>query len=183
MISVRPAVTELTFHLFERSLHPELFEVFERCVVECEHYTARLEIIDAGHVVNWRMGDVTLAEVITSTRQPLPRMRRLLTCELQGRQNKGLECRGGVRYHTCLQQETTTPKMFRSIQEALLEVGRRRGMLYRFEPVGRISLEALSYINFQPRPSGLLIQTFHTFPADYAVVKTQSLFLLPQGLP
>ena len=51
-----------------------------------------------------------------------------------------------------------------------------QGMLYRFDSSGRMALGALSYINLQARNRSLLVQAFHTFPDDYAIVKSQSLF-------
>ena len=42
-----------------------------------------------------------------------------------------------------------------------------------------VTLGASSYINFETRNRSLLVQTFHTFPDDYAIVKSQSLFQLP----
>jgi hypothetical protein len=38
---------------------------------------------------------------------------------------------------------------------------------------------ALSFIGVESRQKKLLIQSFHTFPDDYAIVKTQSLFEIP----
>ena len=38
---------------------------------------------------------------------------------------------------------------------------------------------AISYINGETRDRSLLVQAFHTFPDDYAIVKTQSLFQVP----
>ena len=57
--------------------------------------------------------------------------------------------------------------------------GKRHGMLHRFDSSGRMALGALSYINFEARNRSLLVQAFHTFPDDYAIVKSQSLFQLP----
>ncbi len=42
-----------------------------------------------------------------------------------------------------------------------------------------MALGALSYINVEARNRSLLVQAFHTFPDDYAIVKSQSLFQLP----
>ena len=38
---------------------------------------------------------------------------------------------------------------------------------------------ALSYINIESRNRSLLVQAFHTFPDDYAIVKSQSRFEVP----
>jgi hypothetical protein len=42
-----------------------------------------------------------------------------------------------------------------------------------------MAIGALSYISVETRQRSLLIQAFHTFPDDYAIVKTQSVFELP----
>ena len=42
MLSVRPKVAELSFQLFGRALHPELFEVHKSRTIERAEYTARL---------------------------------------------------------------------------------------------------------------------------------------------
>ena len=52
-------------------------------------------------------------------------------------------------------------------------------MLHKFDSSGRMTLGALSYINVEVRARKLLIQAFHTFPDDYAIVKSQSTILLP----
>jgi hypothetical protein len=52
-------------------------------------------------------------------------------------------------------------------------------MLQRFEPSGRIGMGAMSYINVQSRDRSLLVQALHTFPDDFAIVKSQSMFRLP----
>jgi hypothetical protein len=51
--------------------------------------------------------------------------------------------------------------------------------LHTFDSSGRVSLGAISYINLETRNRSLLIQAFHTFPDDNAIVKSQSVFRLP----
>ena len=38
---------------------------------------------------------------------------------------------------------------------------------------------ALSYVNIETRDRKLLVQSFHTFPHDYELVTSQSIFELP----
>jgi hypothetical protein len=52
-------------------------------------------------------------------------------------------------------------------------------MLYTFDSSGRMAMGALSYIYLETRNRTLLVQAFHTFPDDYAIVKCQSSFQLP----
>ena len=179
VLTVRPKVAELTFQLFGRPLHPELFVVFESCTIERGGYTAKIDITGAGHVVTWRYGGLTLTEVAASARHPLPKMRRLLAHNLRGQRSDRVECRGGVRYQTSFQLEPADPEVFWTFQQELAIEGQRQGMLHRFGSSGRMALGALSYINFEARNRSLLVQAFHTFPDDYAIVKSQSLFELP----
>ena len=61
----------------------------------------------------------------------------------------------------------------------MAEEGVWHGMLHRFDASGRMALGALSYINIESRARRLLVQAFHTFPDDCAIVKTNSVFQLP----
>ncbi len=179
VITVRPKVAELVFQLYGRALHPELFVVHGTSVVERGEHQARVQITSAGHLVTWRYRSLTLTEVCTAAHHPLPQKRRLVSHRLKGQRSEKLECRGGARYHTTFQLEPVEPEVFWTFQQELAQVGEREGMLHRFNSSGRMALGALSYINVETRQRSLLVQAFHTFPDDYAIVKSQSLFELP----
>ena len=179
MLTVRPKVAELAFQLYARPLHPELFQVFETCTIERGGYTAKIDITSAGHVVTWRYAGLTLTEVAASAQQPLPKMRRLLRYNLRGQRSDHVECRGGVSYQMSFQLEPADPEVFWTFQQELALAGKREGMLHHFNSSGRMALGALSYINLEARNRSLIVQAFHTFPDDYAIVKSQSLFQLP----
>lgn len=180
MLTARPKVAELTFQLYGRALHPELFQVYKSQTVARGAYTARIEITSAGHVIAWRYAGLTLTEVAASQQHPLPQKRLLLAYTLRGERTDRVECRGGVTYQTAFQLEPVAPDIFWMFQEELAHDGARRGLLHRFDASGRVALGALSYVNIETRNRSLLVQAFHTFPDDCAIVKTQSLFELPQ---
>ncbi len=179
MLTVRPKVAELVFQLYGRALHPELFEIHQTRRVERPDYQAKIDITSAGHVITWRYGGMILTEVASSAHHPLPERRRLLRYGLRGERNDRLECRGGVMYHVSFQLEPVKPDVFWSFQQELLADSQRQGMLQTFEASGRIQLGALSYINVETRRRSLLVQSFHTFPDDSAIVKVQSVFEIP----
>ena len=179
MLSVRPKVAELLFHVYGRALHPELFEVHSSRTVQRGGYEATINITSAGHVVAWRYQGITLTEVAASAHHPLPLKRRLISYLLKGERNDRVECRGGVRYQMNFQLEAVDPQLFWTFQQELALDGQHQGMLHRFDSSGRMALGALSYINVETRNRSLLVQAFHTFPDDYAIVKSQSLFEIP----
>jgi len=179
VLSVRPKVAELAFQLFGRALHPELFEVHKSRTLSRGDYTARLEITSAGHVVTWRYRGLTLTEVACSAQHPLPERRRLLSYRLKGDRSDRVECRGGIVYQTSFQLEPVAPELFWTFQEELAAGGETQGLLHTFDSSGRMALGAISYIYAETRNRSLLVQAFHTFPDDYAIVKSQSVFELP----
>ena len=179
MLTVRPKVAELVFQLYGRSLHPELFEVYQSRHVERGDYEAKIDITSAGHVITWRYHGLTLTEVAASAHHPLPQKRRLLSYRLRGQRNDRVQCRGNVVYQVSFQLEPVEPEVFWTFQQELAHDGERRGMLHMFEASGRMALGALSYVNVETRSRSMLIQAFHTFPDDCAIVKSQSLFEIP----
>jgi len=179
VLSVRPKVAELVFQLYGRVLHPELFVICATRSVDRGGYAATIAITEAGHLISWRKDGLTLTEVATSVAQPLPQKRRLLSHRIAGERSDRMECRGGACYQTCFQLESVQPEVFWSFQQELIEAGARRGLLHRFESGGRVALGALSWIDVETRPRSLIVQAFHTFPDDLAIVKSQSVFETP----
>ena len=179
MLSVRPKVAELVFQLYGRALHPELFEIYSSHTVKRGDYEATLAITSAGHVVTWRYQGLTLTEVAASAQHPLPQKRRLLSYRLKGERTDRMELRGGCNYEVSFQLEPVDPEVFWTFQQELALDGVRQGLVHRFESSGRMALGAISYINAETRNRSLLVQAFHTFPDDYAIVKSQSLFEIP----
>lgn len=184
MLTVRPKIAELVFQLYGRPLHPELFEVYKSRTVKRSNYQARIDITSAGHVVAWQYQGLTLTEVATSAHLPLPEKRRLLSCKLKGQRHDEVKCRGGARYEVAFQLEQVAPEVFWAYQRDLFSDhdslgGDEQALLFRFDSSGRMALGALSYIHVETRARTLTVQAFHTFPDDYAIVKTQSRFEVP----
>jgi len=179
VLSLRPKAGELVFQVFGRPLHPELFEICSTRSLDRGGYAATVSITGGGHVVTWRHEGLTLTEVATGAGQPLPQRRRLLSHRIASERSDRLQCRGGATYQTCFQLESIAPELFWSFQEEILTAGGRRGLLHHFEAGGRLSLGAVSWIDVETRPRSLLVQAFHTFPDDLAIVKSQSLFEIP----
>ena len=85
----------------------------------------------------------------------------------------------GATYKVNFSLEPVDPELFWTFQKELSLDGARQGMVHKFDSSGRMALGALSYIHVESRNHSLRVQAFHTFPDDYAIVKSQSLFQLP----
>ncbi len=175
MLSLRPKVKELTFQLFSRSLHPELFDVFQSRQIQRGSYEAQVDITRDGHVITFKHNGVTIAEVASAQSQPLPQRRRLLAHPIAGERNEVINCRG-IEYQTSFQLEVVPQEIFWAFQQELSQDSELRGMAHFFDNNGRMATGAMSYINLETRQNSLLIQAFHTFPDDLAIIKSQSMF-------
>ena len=176
MTAVRPKVAELLFQLYGRSLHPELFEVYQTRTIERSLYTAKVQITSTGHLVTWRSEDAIVTEVAAAANHPLPQQRRLLAHKLRGSNSDSIDCPGRVNYQVDFRLETIAPELFFAFQQKLTNDRNIKGMLHSFDASGRVAMGAVSYINIDSREKSLLIQAFHTFPDDSAIVKSESRF-------
>ncbi|MEM9827966.1 MAG: DUF2617 family protein [Planctomycetota bacterium] len=181
MLSVRPKVAELSFHVFGRPVHPELYRVHNSRRMTRDHYTATIDITDCGHVVTWQTDRGCICEVAASSLQPLPTRRCRLSKRLRGSRTEHIRDDRGISYRTHFQLETVKPDLFWMMHKQLGQ-GPTKGLLHQFDSSGRISFGALSYINIETRLRSMLVQAVHTFPDDYAIVKVESLFNLPNKL-
>ncbi len=187
MFSARPKVSELVFQLYGRALHPELFEIHASRTVDRGQYAAEILITRAGHIVSWRSKPagrgsavaITLTEVATAASQPLPQKRRLISHPIRGERNDRMETPSGICYEMGVQLEQVDPEVFWTFQQELSADGITHGLFHRFEPAGRLAVGPMSWVNVETRARSLLIQAFHTFPEDFAIVKSQSCFELP----
>lgn len=182
MLTVRPKVADLQFSLFGRSLHPELFDVCRTQLLQRGDYEARIDITSVGHVITWRFGDgLCLTEVATTANNPLPERRRLYRRRIKGQKNHTIEWRQGIQYDVSFQLEPAKPEIFWTIQKELSKDG-RKGLLHTFQSSGRLALGALSYVYAETRNQKMIVQSFHTFPDDQAVVKVESTIRFPAGI-
>ncbi len=173
--SLRPRVADLVFHLYDRPLHPELFDTLARRTVRRDDYELTVRITRTGHVISWENADVFLTEVAAWAGQELPQKRRLLTHRLRGEQSASLACAHGVHYEMSFQVEVLPPEIFVHVHDEILADGGKRGLLHNFPAHHRLAIAPLGFITAEARPGCLFLTSFHTFPGEHTVVKTQSL--------
>lgn len=172
---VRPPVSDLIFQLYGRPLHPELFDILAVRKVKHEDGELVVRITRTGHVISWENADVHLTEVTAAADQLLPERRRLLHYRLRSEHTAQMACAHGVHYDTSFQVEVLPPEIFLHVHDEILADGSKRGLLHNFPSHNRLSLAPLGFISAEARPGCLILSSFHTFPTEHTVVKTQTL--------
>jgi hypothetical protein len=174
----RPAVHDLVFQLYDRPLHPELFEIVACETVARPDFQAQVRITRSGHVVSWsaRCGPpLFLTEVVNADEEHFP-SRRLLSHPFRQERYAAVEPCLGVRYQACFQVETLPPALFLKVNDELLRESKRHGFIHYFPPAEPFELAPIGYVTMDGKPGCQLVHAYHTFPEECTVVKTQSLF-------
>lgn len=94
---------------------------------------------------------------------------------IRGEHSANLKCEGGVHYQTSFQVEMLAPEIFLHVHDEILAEGGKRGLLHNFQPNHRLAVSPLGSIEIEARQNCLFISSFHTFPEENTVVKSQSL--------
>ena len=179
----RARVADLSFQVFNRSLHPEWFatKAFRR--ISHPGWEASLRIIEGGHAVVFHSAPIGLTEVLSGPETVLPEAGLLFHSQLRRERSTHLRPGGMIEYHCCLEVEHVDLEIFRHLCEEMTVEATRESLFHRFRGTNRLAPPPISYIHIDARVSGLAVQSFHTFPDECAIVRTQSLFeLTPQFL-
>jgi uncharacterized protein DUF2617 len=171
---LRPPIQEMAFQLYGRPLHPELFEVLCARRIRRSDYILDLWITTTGHVITWKDGASQLTEIVAGPEE-LPEWGQLLRHRLRGERCDMVGGTLGVSYQVSFQVETLSPENFCTVHRELVAEGGKGGLVHAGSPNHRWALTPVSSIHVEAWGGGLSLSTFHTFPDECSVVKTQSL--------
>jgi hypothetical protein len=174
----RSSVADLTFQVFNRSLHPEWFATREFRRVEHRRWAADVRIVEGGHAVVFSSGSVRLTEVLSGPETVLPEPGRLFHSHLRREKSAILRPDGTVEYQSCLEVERVEIEIFHHLCEEIALNASGDRLFQRFPASNRLAPPPISHIQVSARGADLSIQCFHSFPTECAIVRTQSLFEL-----
>ena len=172
----RAGVADLVFHVYHRSVHPELLQICAETEIWLDNWSAVVRICEAGHAVSFQRGATIVTEVLATREQPLPQRKRLVERKLRGSRDEALRFDGGLKYEASWQLEQLEPEVFQNIHDELMIDCKRADLAFRFPPGNRLAPAPLSLIRTDAGSRSLLVHAFHTFPESAAIVKSQSLF-------
>ena len=177
----RSRVADLAFRVFGRAVHPEFFRTQAHRRVAVDAWSADIRIIAGGHTITWRGDEIRLTEILSGAADDLPEPGLLLDSPVRHERTATIEPGAGVEYQTSFEVERLDPEVFDHLcDEMALDTTRDR-LFHQSNQGNRLAPLALSHLSFESRASGLLVHAFHSFPADLAIVRTQSLFEKPRS--
>jgi hypothetical protein len=166
-------VADLQLRVFLRTLHPEFFTIRGRRSFGHAGVEGEVWLLDVGHVITFIDGAEAITEVLAPRDLDLPKRGLARTLELAGQSEHRLETRGPVVYHMAYQVDAESPATYVKEVEELLTAA-RQGHLF-LEETGEMVQRPFSCALPEPRGHGMLVHTWHGFPTQNTILKTQTL--------
>ena len=176
----RQSVAALQFCLYRRPIHPEFFRIYASAEVRCGAYEATLWIVGSSHVLTVLTEDHCLVELAAQRADVLPTTGLVRRFACRGEKTHTISWHNGLTYTMSLQVERLMGSQYGRCHADLVRFGGKRGLFHAFDELAAASgLPPFTYVDYQPRKRELLVQTYHAFPEESAMVKTQTLIEMP----
>lgn len=171
----RTDVADMVLRVYERSVHPELFETVSETRVQVGNAQATLRLGRNGHLLEYRTQHSTLTETATSKFAPLPTQMCMVDRRLIGYRTHTVETKD-VRYHCSYQLEEAPADIYLTLHRELETDARTSTLAIALPGSSPASPDCLSLLKCDLLPEGFVIHSFHTFPDNGAVLRIQTLF-------
>jgi len=173
---INVTVEELMFSLFQRPLHPELFQIYASRTLNTDKYEAIIWVTGCTHVVSVFTGDTCVTEVVSSPGQMLPSRGLIERFQFRGPRTHKCTLSRGVSYMTDFQVEKMNANLYRQSHIDLERFARNRGIFVKFPELEVDKMQPFCYVDYEARQTELHIHTFAAYPDQVTMIKTQSLF-------
>lgn len=169
-------VDELLFCVYQRPLHPELFNIHRVKRVRQNRYTAEVWITGLSHVVTIQVGKQIVSELVVEENDLLPKNGLVTSFRFRGERDHTQTFDDGLKYILSTQVERLTPQLFPSTHRDYVHYAQNRGLFVSFDDWAPDGLAPFSFVDFDARDHELHIHAFHAFPEEMTLLKTQSIF-------
>jgi hypothetical protein len=172
----RSQISDLSFQVFNRAIHPDWFATRVHRRIPKDLWEADVRIIEGGHAVIFGAGPIRLAEVLSGPETLLPEPGVLFRSSIKSEGSTILRAGGLIEYQTCFEVERVDREVFQHLCEELQADASRDSLVYHFRSQNRFAPRPLSHVHIDSRKQGISIQSTHTFPEEFAFVRTLSLY-------
>ena len=170
---------DLNLFVYDRALHPELFQRYANYRVDQGRYHADIWIIGLGHVITVTYANHSLTELLARESDMLPTRGVLTRFRLKGERDHERKTPEGWNYLVSTQVETMDEALYKSVHQDLLRHTEKRGWFHAYDSWSESDLTPFTYIDHEARDREFHVHVFHAYPQERTLVKTQSIIELP----
>jgi len=177
-VEQKQSASTLRFYLYERPVHPELFDIYRDDHIVKSCYEAQIWVTGCSHVIGFFRDSFSLVELTADADAELPRRGLMLELPFRGERDHNCKRTDGINYMMNFQVESMSPHVYSKTHHDLARLGAQRGLFVPFPMWMARSLTPFTFIDYSAKPNELHVFTFHAFPDELTIVKTQSIFEL-----
>ncbi len=172
---VRPAIADLSLFCLRGPLHPELFHPTESRSLSLEDCNLDFHLTPDGHVIRWHQGCYAVTEAIVKRDWPAPKKGRLAWGRIRHPLRKQVTPFPFLKWETETRVEQAGDFLLEYLQNELIDESKKRGLFHRFPTSNRILPAPIGLITAEGIRGRIVIHTFHTYPVEGSILRTQTL--------
>lgn len=163
------------FGLYNRALHPELFELKGRRVVRHGAYELECWLTGGGHALRFGVGSACFSEVICQGEASLPSLTPLATFPCAGEHDLDEHyAKEGVGYITTIQTEQLGENLYLATLEEMRDYAREaEAMMHRWDDHAGPNM---SILDVQRMSTEVHVQGYHMLASSGIVLRSQTIF-------
>ncbi len=164
--------------LYNRALHPELFDLKARRVFERDQMELEAWVMPGRHLLRFEHHNLCACELICPLERTLPETGIVATCLCAGeRDYEHLFEHHEVRYLTTVQTETLSDNLYLMTYREMLEHAQEEPGTVLYEWVDEAG-KCMSLLDVQTYKGEIHAQSYHMQASSGVVLRTQSIFEL-----
>ena len=161
--------------VYDRGLHPELFDLKGRRSHQQSAYEAELWVGTAGHVLRFQVEDQCITEAVLENTDHLPETGLIHALPCLGEKEYEVTLEGDIGYVTTIQTEALTDNLYMATYREMLAFGEESQSL-EYQWSDNEGTSCLSLVDSQMYKREFHVQTFHLLGSPCVVLRTQSIF-------
>ncbi|MFP4356537.1 MAG: DUF2617 family protein [Phycisphaerae bacterium] len=172
------SLAALRFRLYDRALHPELFEIYHDRHIVQDGYEAQIWVTGCAHAIGFFSEEGCLVQTLAEADAPLPQRGLQLDLPVRGEREHKQTRQRHISYMMNLQVELMSPEVYAKTHDDLERIGGKRGLFASFPMWNCGQLTPFTFIDSEAKPNTLHVFTFQAFPDELTLVKSQTIFEL-----
>ncbi len=161
--------------LYQRALHPELFNIQGRKMIKQDNYELEAWIMPSGHAMRFQTSSHCLTEVIIEQEYQLPERGLVHSLPCLGEKEYDETVDDSVRFIAAVQTELLTDNLYATTLEEMKEFAEETNSL-TYEWHDRDGNTNLSMLDIQQFRGEIHTQGYHMIASPPFVLRTQSIF-------
>ncbi|WP_437185985.1 DUF2617 family protein [Planctomicrobium sp. SH668] len=177
--STRPKISETSYRFFNRQLHPELFNPAVTGRIRTSRFSALIGICEGGHFLQVSSDGKSITEITSAGDQVFSANSLQQTFFFNNEEEILFETKTPLDYHFAGQVDAVDPTVFTRVQLELEMAASKAFISQQFPAKNRILPGPLSLIQVSGSERMLIVHSFHTYPEELVVLRTQTLVEFP----